>query len=220
MGVTYFVGIGSYLMSVGHMPVALAVIIFYTFPILTALAHALVNRRRPGLVETTALFIAFSGLYIALEVETEGTRIVGILFAATASFSIMLNMLGSSHLLQRIPTTLFAFYQALSVCLLSTLALAFSGGLVLPHSLTGAIYLGIMLLAFLTAYLCSYNAIRLVGPVSTSTIMNLEPLATILFAFILLGEILTWNQAIGGAIVLAGIVLAQRYSQGEIRKEK
>jgi drug/metabolite transporter (DMT)-like permease len=212
MGITYFVGIGSYLMSVAYMPVTLAVIIFYTFPILTALAHALLQKRRPRAGELLALFIAFTGLVIALDVQTQGTQLVGILFAATASIGIMLNMLGSGRLLQRIPTTLFAFYQAFSVCLLSALAMAVSGGLALPETATGNIYLGVMLLAFLIAYICTYNAIRMVGPVNTSAIMNLEPLATIVFAVILLSELLTWNQAIGGAIVLVGIVLAQRQS--------
>ncbi len=34
LGISYFVGIGSYLVSVAYMPAGLAVLIFYTFPIL------------------------------------------------------------------------------------------------------------------------------------------------------------------------------------------
>ena len=90
--------------------------------------------------------------------------------------------------------------------------MAVAGGLALPEDLVGTTYFGIMLLAFLIAYVCTYNAIRIVDPINTSSIMNQEPLATIPFAVVLLGEMLTWNQAIGGAIVLGGILLAQRYS--------
>lgn len=214
MGVSFYIGIGSYLTAVAYMPVTLAVIIFYTYPIVTAIAYALLRKRVPRGIEILALAIAFSGLVLALDVRIEGARFTGILFAGIASIAITLNLIGSARLLQRIPTTQFAFYQALSVCLVSALVLLFNSSFALPQTAKGGLYLAVMLLAFLTAYISTYNAIRLVGPVNTSTAMNLEPISTIAFAVIVLGEMLTWNQVFGGAVVLVGIVLAQRCSTG------
>lgn len=40
VGMTYFIGIGSYLSAVAYLPVSLAVLIFYTFPIVVVIITA------------------------------------------------------------------------------------------------------------------------------------------------------------------------------------
>ena len=57
--------------------------------------------------------------------------------------------------------------------------------------------------------MAGYSGLRLIGPVRTSTVMNIEPVVTILIAVILLGEILTGAQLLGGAVVIAAVMLAQ-----------
>ena len=209
LGVSYFIGIGSYLLSVAFLPVSLAVIIFYTFPILVALGAALNARRWPGLREISALLLAFSGLFIVLDVKLDDVQPVGILFAVTAALGVCVNMLGGGYILRRVPTTVFSFYQSTSVLILSAIALLFSGGLALPEAGPGMLAFGVMLIAFIIAFFSVYNAIRLTGPVRTATIMNLEPVMTVGFAIWLLGEQPGFDHLIGGLVVLAGVLLAQ-----------
>jgi len=117
LGVFYFIGIGSYLSSVAYMPVGLAVLILYTFPILVILGSAIVDKRKPGLLEVVALIIAFVGLIIALDIDTENTKLTGVLLAGLAAAGVTVNMLGSANILQKIPFTLFSFLYFSSCCL-------------------------------------------------------------------------------------------------------
>jgi len=209
LGVFYFIGIGAYLSSVAYMPVGLAVLILYTFPILVILSSAIVNKRKPGLLELVALILAFIGLFIALDIDTENTKIVGVVFAATAAIGVTINMLGSANILQRIPFTLFSLYQAIVVSTISAFFVVFTGGIALPDSPKGWIIFLVMLASFVIAYLSVYASLKVIGAVRTSTIMNLEPIMTTVFAFALLQEQMTKQKLLGAVIVLFAILLAQ-----------
>lgn len=209
LGLTYFVGIGSYLMSVSFIPVSLAVIIFYTFPILVALFSAVLAKRLPNMLELLAPLIAFLGLSIALNVETGQLHFSGLMFAVFASIGVTLNMIGSSYLLKNLSTSVFSFHLAISVCLLAALALLFGDGLALPHGRDGWLAFAMMLLSFTIGFIAVYTAIQIVGPVRTATVLNMEPIVTILLAVLLLGEHMTNNQIFGGSIVFCAILLAQ-----------
>jgi len=210
LGGFYFMGIGAYLTSVAWLPVSLAVLVFYTFPILIALLSAALARRWPQPLEMLALLVAFAGLALALEVSG-GVELhpLGLTLACCAALGVTLNMVSSGYLLQRMPTTVFSFYLTLTTGILSALAVLATGGPELPQGATGWWAFCGMLASFIIAFLGTYNGIRLIGAVRMSTIMNLEPVATILIAVAALGESLSARQVLGGGIVLAAIVLAQ-----------
>ena len=209
LGAFYFIGIGSYLASVAYIPAGLAVLILYTFPILVILLNAIVEKSKPSLLQVVALVIAFIGLFIALDINTANTKPIGILFAITAAIGVTINMVGSANILKRIDFTLFSLYQATMVTIISAVMIFFTGGLALPNSPKGWMIFMAMLASFIIAYLSVYVSLKLVGAVRTSTIMNLEPIMTTVFAFALLQEQMTAAKLFGGAIVLCAILLAQ-----------
>ena len=208
-GGVYFLGIGAYLSSVGYLPVSLAVLIFYTFPLLTALLSALIERRWPTGWEVLTLLIAFLGLGLALGVEGEGVSKVGLAFGVIASLGVALNMIVSTRALKSVPVTVFSLHMALAALLCSALAVATTGSFALPQAAPGWVALGLSLVAFVIAYLALYKGLPLIGPVRLSMVMNLEPVVTILIAGAILKESLSGLQIVGGGIVIAAVVLAQ-----------
>ena len=209
IGISYFIGIGSYLSAVSYIPVSLAVLIFYTFPIVVTLLTATLAKRWPHPLQFLALIVAFIGLVISLGVEMEGLQTIGLIFATVASIGIAINMVASSYLLRHVPTTVFGFYMSVGTLLISLIVMTNHEGLVLPESTTGIwIFMG-MLVSFIIGYFSVYNAIRIIGAEPASTTLNLEPIATILIAAVLLGELLTRQKILGGVIVLLGILMAQ-----------
>jgi len=210
VGTLYFVGIGSYLSSVAYLPVSLAVLIFYTFPIITALLACTLARMWPAALEIVALVAAFGGLILALDVGTDAVQPIGLLLAVTASIGVALNMIGSSHMLARLEMTVFSFYMAIGAFVISAVVILANGSFSLPAAGSeGERAFGLMLLTFFIAFLSVYNGIRLIGPVRLSTVMNLEPVATILIAVALLGETMAAQQIFGGAIVVTAVVISQ-----------
>ncbi len=208
-GLLYFVGIFSYLSSVAWLPVSLSVLIFYTFPILVAIISALMIRHRPNLLSMFALLIAFVGLLLALDVESAEVSKIGLGFAICAAIGIALNLVLSGQVLQRVETQVFSTYTAAVSALLASLVVFFSGGLSLPAGVVGwAAFCG-MLVSFFVGFICTFNAISRLGSVRFASLMNLEPVATIILAMLLLGETLNSLQVAGAFIVIAGVILAQ-----------
>lgn len=59
------------------------------------------------------------------------------------------------------------------------------------------------------AYLWSVNVLRAWGPTGQSTVTYAIPVVGVVLGVSVLGETLSWNEPVGAAIVLVGIVLAQ-----------
>jgi drug/metabolite transporter (DMT)-like permease len=51
-----------------------------------------------------------------------------------------------------------------------------------------------------------FAAISAIGPVRASLFMNIEPVVTIFFGFVVLGQVLTTYQMAGAALVIVAIV--------------
>jgi drug/metabolite transporter (DMT)-like permease len=59
------------------------------------------------------------------------------------------------------------------------------------------------------AYVMNYDLIRRAGAQIASTVTYLVPLFSTILGVIILGEALSWNQPVGGAVVLLGVALTQ-----------
>lgn len=76
------------------------------------------------------------------------------------------------------------------------------------RALAGIVYLG--LLTSVVSYLLWYYALSKTEPSKVAVFSNLQPVATALAAWALLGDPLNWEIAVGGLLVLAGVRLTQR----------
>jgi len=75
----------SYLWSVEYIPVGLAVIIFFTFPVIILLAAPMVEGHRPGLVRILIACLAFAGLAIAIGASFDTIHLGGLALAASSA---------------------------------------------------------------------------------------------------------------------------------------
>ncbi len=62
-------------------------------------------------------------------------------------------------------------------------------------------------------YLLTFRSLELIPASSTGTLNVIEPLAAAISAFAILGEAITWNQILGGILIVACVFLIQRDSQ-------
>jgi drug/metabolite transporter (DMT)-like permease len=86
-----------------------------------------------------------------------------------------------------------------------------SGGILVPQTLSG--WLPLLALAFIThaagQTLITYSLAHLSATFSSIGLL-IQPVAAAFLAWLWLGESIAWPQFVGGALVLAGIVLARR----------
>jgi drug/metabolite transporter (DMT)-like permease len=90
--------------------------------------------------------------------------------------------------------------------IVSTAPQAISGGAVASLAALGILGTGV-------AYVLSYSLVREVGATAASTVTYVIPLFSTVVGIVALSEPLTINEPIGGAVVVAGVVIAQRWGR-------
>ncbi len=201
----------SYLASLQFIPVSLAVIIFFTAPIIVLVLSPLLEGRQMNWRNCLLALTAFAGLAMALgpsfqQLDPLGLGLAGVaaLGYAAQFFSgrrLALHMpaqaMGSMvHLAILPPVVLIALWSNQGqVVLFNSAALASAWTLVI---LTGLFYCA--------AYVMQMSAVKAAPASVVAPWFNLEPVITIGLALLLLGEKLEISHVIGGAIVL-GVLL-------------
>ena len=212
LGVLYLIGTGGYLASVVTLPISLAVLVFYTYPLLTLVISCLVERQRPRALELAALLVALVGLALALGVEFDRLHPVGLALVGTGALAMANSFYWLGRKLGGVDTAVATFHMGLSGFAVGLAALLASGTMAWPdqQGAWGWLLFAGILVTFTAGFFGMFRGVALIGSVRAATIMNLEPVATIGLAFVILGERLTAWQLVGAALVVGAVVAAQR----------
>ena len=202
-----------YLGSVLFIPVSLAGLLFYTFPLMVAAYVSIRGRAKLGWVRAAAFGAAFCGLVLALGSEINNLDWRGIILALSAAGSMATLLVLISRAPVAINTVALSFYSNLGSIPFLVVAVLTMGGLSLPTEETGWLGLSGACVTYAVAVLIYYAAVRLAGPLRTALLLNLEPLITIGAAVILLGESLTPVQSLGVAMVICALVASESQTQ-------
>ena len=213
-GSFFTLGSGSLLASMFFLPVSLAIVIFYTYPLITLAGEKFLARRLPSLIEIGCFMLAFIGLILALNIQTNAINPIGIGLAITASLGMSASYLVSEKKLKEIVPFLLTFHMALSGFVIMTLFIVFTRSYN-PGELVSSnlIFVFLASFSFATAFFFMFKGINLIGAVNTAMILNLEPIFTIGLAFAFLNESLSSSQFMGAALVLLAIIIVQRYQK-------
>lgn len=196
--------------AITFIPVSLASLIFYTYPLVTLVLNSIIERRAPRPTDYVAILCAFGGLALALEVSFERLDARGIVLSLLASLSVGTHLVMSKHALRIASLEIVTLYMSLSAFVLTGLVTLVLGQLSVPGPGPGLWALAYVICGFSIAMAAMMTGIRLIGPVQSAIIMCMEPPIVIGCAFLLLGERLTGTQLVGALLVITGVVLAQR----------
>ena len=200
----------GYMGAIQYIPISLATLIFYMFPTVVLIISSLTARRMPSLLSGLAFFMAFAGLASALGVSINGLDWHGVAWALAATAGGTLLFFYGSVTAQRTGIALFIFYSQAAIAGAGVLAMISLDGINLPTGTTGAYaFIGIFT-GYLVGISMHFFAVRLINPALAALVFNVEPVVTISLSAILLGDILTLSQYIGGAFVIFGVLLATR----------
>ena len=206
----WFLAAISYLGSIATIPVSLAVLILYTFPVLTVLASPLFDRGRIDRISALAALVALAGLALAIGVEATELDGRGLALAGLASLSTAATFLLSRRVVVDDGVVAFNIYLHVFCAALVLAWIAIVGAPALPSTQAGWVpYLGACAL-YLVAVVMQFGAIRLTGAGRASVAFHAEPLVTIAAAAILLGELLGVRELAGAALVLSAVALSVR----------
>lgn len=201
----------GYMTSVLYIPVSLAALIFYIFPVLVLVIDALLSRRAPSPPVIAAFLAAFAGLALALAPSYATLDPRGLVAALAATLGGTLLMLFGSRAARRVGAVSTLFFMQLSACAVTATVMFALGGPTLPGPGPGLWGLAVACAGYVVGVGLQVVAVKMVDPAPASLVYNLEPLGTLVIAALVLGERLSPLQYLGGALVLGAIVIASRH---------
>lgn len=197
-----------FLRSLKTIPAATTSLILYFYPVTVTLLAALIFRQRITRSAIISLTMVTSGCgLVFFDAFQQAANPEGIAYALGAMAAFSLYLIASQALLKNGDPLANTFYVALAACVSFTIA---NGGMpdfgsLTPERAALAVSFGIIPTVFAVGML--YLAIDCIGSAYTSIFSTLEPVVTVVLAFVLLGEAFAPIQLIGATCIIAGIVL-------------
>lgn len=221
------VGVGmlqwSYSQAVFYLPIGIALLIEYTAVLWVPIIALLIFKERVSSKIWLGAALVLGGLAVVAQIWDSQLNPLGVLFGFAASISLTIHFIMGERVQRYLPTNVVMTY-GMGVATLFFLPLANLGSLDgallvssvdLGGNLAGTsvplwialVFMGVfgsfapMALVYLSL---RHLSATLVGVVATS-----ETVLAALFALLWLGEQISLTQALGGIVVLVGILIAQ-----------
>jgi drug/metabolite transporter (DMT)-like permease len=194
-----------YLSAVTLIPVAVAVTVFYTFPLILILAAPFTRRGRIGAARLAAFVVAFTGIVLCVGPGLAGLDWRGLALAFAASMACA-GLFQVTATITQDKVRLLFWVQCFAMPFVIPAAL-FAG---LPTSAMladAAALVAVSALGYYIGFAGQVIAGRALAPATVGLLFLLEPVVSILAAQWLLAEVLTPLQWGGIALVIAGLSL-------------
>lgn len=185
-------------------------------PVLTPL----IIKKIPGISETMAAVIAFIGIgFLSLSGDIHAINIGDVLTLAGA-FAFALQIIFIGKFCKDSNNINSAIIQIGFVGILSIVISIFTEGFILPKSLEAwksILFLSLFCTAF--SFIVQNIAQRYTTPARTSLIFTFEPVSAPVFAYFILGEILTPLGILGAILVVTGMLLSELDLYAYVKKQ-
>jgi drug/metabolite transporter (DMT)-like permease len=208
--VGYAAQAGFFFSALERIDASLLSLLLYTFPAMVAVTAIVLGRERADAIRFGALALASVGLVLVLVNAQPGALdTVGAVLALGAAVVYTTYILVSQGVAGRIGPTL------LSALVCSGAAVTLSAGSALlgdlrPGEVSAAGWGwlgGIALVSTVAAVSLFFAGLKRVGPTTASILSTVEPVVTVVLAFLVFGELLGALQLLGGALVIAAVLV-------------
>ncbi|MFG1495153.1 DMT family transporter [Saccharospirillum sp. HFRX-1] len=203
--------------AVARVPVAVALLMVNTWPILLALLNWVLTGRPPSLRLVVIMLMILVGVVLVLDVPAWLADPAamgpdwqpGVAFALAAACFFTVAIWTTDNKLSGMPgavRSVFTMMTVLAVMLIAGVMNLVPGGLDLPATATGWVGLCLLALFYGTASTLLFVLVPRLDMARNAPVVNFEPVASLILGFVVLGQTLSPLQIVGGAIVLSGIV--------------
>jgi drug/metabolite transporter (DMT)-like permease len=200
---------GCYFAALQRIDASLLSLLLYTFPAIVAVAAVALGRERIDGRRVAALGLSFGGLVLVVAGAGAGALDpLGAALGLGAAVVYSTYILVSDGVVARVAPRVLSALVCTGAAATLTVGSALLGQL-RPGELTAAGWGWLACLAVVSTVASIslfFAGLRRVGPTTASILATVEPLVTVLLAFLVFGERLGAVQLAGGALVLAAVL--------------
>jgi drug/metabolite transporter (DMT)-like permease len=198
--------------AVARIPVALALLVFQTFPMLFVLLSWIAGKEAPPRRALAIMPLALAGLTLALDVvgatrgEAAAGMASGVAFAFGGALAFTLVLYFNAHWLKALDGRVRTFLMMAVTAVVVVAAAGAVGALAAPRD--GAGWLGIALLTVLYGGAITTLFVvlpRLGGGAASTVALNFEPIAALVLGWMVLGQTVKPLQIVGAFLVVGAI---------------
>ncbi len=195
-------------LAMKYISAALGSLILYIYPALVMAGSIPFLGERFSRRKLIALIVSLAGCLVVLWGPLGYINFRGVLFALLVAVAYSVYIIGSRKILADIPPVKISAYMAVCCLVFFTVYGAATGSLRINFSITN-ITTGIVLAVWSTiiGFIAFLNGLKIVGAQNASIISTFEPLYTLILAWILIKEMITTQQIIGGILIMSGVLI-------------
>lgn len=194
--------VGCYMYSLKLIPLSLAVVVIYTFPLFTFFANSVMKSRSIDLISAAALIVSLFGIWLMVQGDASDWEAWGVFWGTIASIAqAAVNILsrhkdvepgwGLIKYLMILPTGVFA----LIYFIITPEPIASVTFEMIQWSLASAV-------GMIGGFYFFFYSIAKIGPVRTSNVMFFEPIFTIMIGIVAFQNSLAFSQWIGILVII------------------
>ena len=197
------------LASIRYIPVGLAMLIMYTYPLLVAVAGWLTGTESFTLDRLFAILAAFAGLALTLHTPDSELDWRGVAWAVFTAVSFSAVLIMSERTMRGVDRRILMLYLTSTAAVIVGVASLTLVSLQWPRTDQGWTLLAASTGLYVLATTLLFAAVKMIGPLRTAIIDDSAPIWAIVLAALLLGERLNAVQLFGGALVISAVLLVQ-----------
>ena len=209
IGVLFCGEIYGLLSSVKYIPVGLAMLIMYTYPLMIAVVGWLTGAEPFTLDRLFAILAAFAGLALTLHTPHADIDWRGVAWAVFTAVVFSAVLIVSGRTMRGVDRRILMLYLTSTAVVIVGVVSLVLVPLEWPRTDHGWTLLAVSTGLYVLATTLLFTAVKMIGPLRTAIIDNSAPIWAIVLGALLLGERLSAVQLFGGALVIGAVLLVQ-----------
>ncbi len=204
----------GYMLSVAYIPVGLAALVFYTFPLVVLGVEIVRARQLPGAARVGVFVAAFIGLGFALGPDAGDLDPLGVALAFVGGLGTVTLLLAGKKASEHMAPISFAALCNLLLAPVGIVVVVVFDAFAAPSVSVGWLAFAGAGFAYLIGVSAQISAVKYAPPGDVALVHNIEPVVSILIAWVLLGETLSGMQTMGVALVMVAVIAGTRMRAG------
>jgi len=203
------------LKAIELLPVSIAILIFYLFPILTAFMLAIFASMRLSTRMIVSAVVVFVGLSLALAVQFKELNPVGMLAGLVSAIGFAIVCSVSNRLMLGQDSRQVTLYLSAAATIVMIVISSAVGHFQLPVTTAG--WAGFMAsnILYAAAIIGFYISISMVGAGAATFFVNLEPIVVVGAGYVFLDQVISPWQMVGIVIVIGALIYGSQTGSGE-----
>jgi len=201
--------------AVALIPVALALLVFNTFPLLLALISWGAGGEKPARRTLMTIPVTLIGLALALDISGTGNGMdfarrwqqigAGVGYALTGGIAFATVMFLTTRWLAAVDGRVRSLMMMTTVAVVVLLVGGVTQGFALPADTKGWVGIALLTLFYGTAITALFVVLPHMGAVNNAPLLNFEPIAVLFLGWAILGQAVAPVQ-IAGALIVVGAI--------------